>query len=76
MNITMDALIKRINRRLAAKGEQLRRARGQRERAKLGDYYVLDVNRNFVTAQHVDPENVGRKMGALRKGETVSGEIG
>lgn len=62
MPTTRRALVRRINRKLAAKtdqgnwvGERLRASRSAAERNNLGDYYILDVSRNMVIAHHVDP---------------------
>lgn len=51
--ITERALIQRINRRLAKEGERLCASR-PRERANLGNYHTIDVNRNTVEAYHID----------------------
>ena len=69
--ITMDALVKRINLRLAHKGQQLKRPRGQSGRSNLGDYYVLNLRDNFVVARYVKPATLGRQLGLLGQSETV-----
>ena len=71
MTVSIRALIRRINRRLAHKYEILRKTRSHRWWSDLGDYYVLDWNLNFVVASHVDPETLGRELGALKSWETV-----
>jgi hypothetical protein len=70
--VTMRALIQRINRKIAADGEVLKTARGDRARLDLGAYYVIDVNRNFIASKHVDPEAWGRELGVLRPYECVA----
>lgn len=67
--VSERALIQRINRKLAPDLEQLKKNRSPGN--ELGDYYVLDLNRNFVTAQNVDPEALGRELGVLAEWETV-----
>ena len=62
--VTMRALVQRINRNLAEKEMQLKKSRG-RLRSDVGEYYVLDINRNFIAKQHVDPEDLGRRLGVL-----------
>lgn len=79
--VSMRALVQRINRKLAAAerergGEpklaaRLKAARGDAVRA-LGDYYLVDVERNAVERTDVDPEALGRELGALAAWEEVS----
>lgn len=73
--ITQKALISRINRKLAHIGELLRRARGERWRQDLGDFYVTDEN-NCVTSKNIDPEEWGRELGVLLPNEHVEGSGG
>ncbi len=69
--VTMKALTQRINRVLRHDDEQLRKARGVRTRQDLGEWYVLDWNRNFIVRHHVDPEALGRKLGTLNEWEVL-----
>lgn len=69
--ITEGAAIKRINRKLAHKREVLRTARGRWETNR-SRHYVVDVNRNVVTALYVDVEELGRELGVIRNGERVA----
>lgn len=68
--VTMRALIQRINRKLGTY-EQVRKSRSSGAKYDLGDFYIIDHNRNFITATHVDPEELGRELGVLRPFETV-----
>jgi hypothetical protein len=70
--VTLNALIKRINRKLAPKYEALKTYRGGRWSNDLGRYYVIDFNRNAILRTHVDPEVVGRELGVLRQEESVA----
>ena len=70
--VTKHAIIKRINRRLAAADRRLRVCRGQHARLDLGDHYVVDVNRNVVVGTHVDVEAYARELGVLAKWEILS----
>lgn len=71
VSISERALLGRINRALP-EFEVLRKARpGSRAEADLGTFFVVDLNRNAVTAQHVDIEALGRELGALRPYETM-----
>ena len=62
----MWAIIKRINRKLAAKGQILKAKR--RMNPHCGDYYILDLSGNVVDT-HIDPEELARKLGVLKEGE-------
>jgi hypothetical protein len=69
--VTLRALLQRINRKLGKEDERLVTARGEKARVELGDYYILNVNRNWLVSQHVDPETLGRELGVLRAWEAV-----
>jgi hypothetical protein len=76
--VTARALIQRINRKLAATtdqgnwgGKRLRASRGAGDLNNLGDYYVLDLSRNAVVDDHVNPEKFGRDLGVLKEWERV-----
>jgi hypothetical protein len=72
MTVSMNGLIKRINRKLGRDLEMLRKARGQ-EYIDLGQYYVVNLSRNCVMRMHVDPVAFGRELGVLRANESVWG---
>jgi hypothetical protein len=69
--VALRALLARINRKLAHEGEKMRATRSERARSEMGDYYIVDLNRNVLLAQHVDPEQLAREIGALSVGEYV-----
>lgn len=69
--VTVRAVVQRINRKLAPEGEVLKTPRSTRLRQEVGDFYVLDVNHNWVTAKDVDPEELGRELEVLRPWEEV-----
>jgi hypothetical protein len=68
--LTEKALYQRINRKLRADGEVLKRARGRVE-TTLGDYYVVNVERNFVAQHHVDLAELGRELGVMAEWESL-----
>jgi hypothetical protein len=72
--ITMRALIARINRKLKPEMETLKAARGRRDRADLGDFYIINFERNWLVAARVDPEAYGRELDALLGYEVVEQE--
>ena len=69
--VTMRALVQRINRKLAAKSEILKKARGEKAKVEAGDYYVINSDRNILMLKRVDPEALGRKLEVLRPWESV-----
>jgi hypothetical protein len=69
--VSRRALLQRVNRRLAQDGEMLRAARGARAISEVGDFYVIDVRRNFLLHRSVDPEALGRELGVLAEWEHV-----
>lgn len=74
ISVTERALVQRINRRLAESGEQLKAYRGIRRQSD-GPYFVVDVQRNRITREHVrDLEALGRELGALEGWERLEQE--
>jgi len=76
--VTMRALIQRINRRLKREHqdgernlETVKATRSPRARQDLGDYYLLNLERNLITGTHVDLEKFGRELGVLQRYERV-----
>ncbi len=69
--VTLRAVVQRINRKLAGGDEKLRKNRGQRDWGDLGDYYIINTNRNFLVAGHVDPEAYARELGVLKPWESM-----
>ena len=69
--VSMRALIQRINRKLAHEEEMLKTTRGARAISRLGRYYRLNVNRNFVIDTRVDPVALARELGVLNHYEVV-----
>ena len=69
--ITTRALVQRINRALAEDDEVLKAPRGEKALQELGQYYVLDFNRNAVTRKDVDIEELGRSLGVLKAFEKL-----
>ncbi|MBA2668962.1 MAG: hypothetical protein H0U67_01160 [Gemmatimonadetes bacterium] len=52
----------------------MRKYRGGRWDSDLGEFYVVNVNSNFITAAHVSPEAWGREVGVLKEWEQLAGE--
>ena len=75
MPVSPRALLARINRKLVHDGECMKTCRSDsRWWHDLGDYYVVDLSRNFLTHKHYDLEEWGRDLGmpqALRGARPV-----
>ena len=56
IGVTMRSVIQRLNRKLAAKGEVVKVARGERMRQELGDYYIIDFRMNGVITRMFTPK--------------------
>jgi hypothetical protein len=69
--VTLSALIKRINRKLAHEGEAFRTSRGKYPPTDLGRYYILNIHHNSLVAGDCDPKNLGRELGVLGTWEAV-----
>lgn len=71
LTVTERALVQRINRKLKAKGEILKRTRGERAVLEVGDYWVLDMYRNTVVLKQVNIEALGRKLEVIQPWEKL-----
>ncbi len=69
--VTRMALIGRINRALRKQGEGLKKTRGERAVQQLGEYYIVNFSGNYPADTDVDPEQVGRDLGVLRRWEKL-----
>lgn len=69
--VSENALIKRINRKLAKEGEKLHKSGNIRCQSNLGDYYVTD-DRNTVIDWHCHLEDMGRELGVLHQNEHLA----
>ena len=68
-NISEHALMQRINRILKNDMRQLKKTHGKRTRRDVGDYYILDYNRNIIKETFVDIEKLGRRLKVLNTNE-------
>ena len=69
--ISIKAVIERINRNLAAKGQILRATRTWMQmKLDYGEYYILNLNGNVMDTD-IDPEELARKLGVLKEEDKV-----
>jgi DNA-directed RNA polymerase subunit RPC12/RpoP len=73
IKITERALYQRLNRKLRQDGKQLRTARSEGVELDIGRYFIVDVNRNAITDQNVNLEELGRELGAIQPWEEMIG---
>jgi len=71
VRISRRALVQRINRKLAQRDERLKSSRGVRARQDCGNYWILNVRRNFVADRNIDPEQLARELGVLQPFEAL-----
>lgn len=69
--VTTRAAIQRINRKLKADRQVLKKARGNAAKEDVGDYYVIDTERNILMRSRVDLTQFGRTIGAIENWEEV-----
>jgi len=72
--VSVKALVQRINRRLKDDEQILKKSRGARARLDLGEWYVLNWNRNLIVDKRVDPEELARELGVLHEWEVLVSE--
>ena len=64
--VSERALMARINRKLAREQQQLMKCKqDSRDHAALGDYYLVDLATNSITAQNMDLGDLGRELECL-----------
>lgn len=71
--VSKRALFQRVNRTLKKQGKAIKTTRADRWREDLGDHYIIDMSRNVIVAGHIDLEEYGREIGALRDYEELRG---
>lgn len=69
--VTKNAVVKRINRKLAPQGLEVRKSRSGRERSNLGDFYLLEERSNAVLDSHLDLEGLAYRHNVLAPSEHV-----
>ena len=63
--VSERALMARVNRSLADSQEMVKKARGEYARRELGEFYLLDFNRNAIMRQDLDLEDFAREIKVL-----------
>jgi hypothetical protein len=68
--VSRRAVEQRINRALAKNGEKLLRSRSNSMLATLGDYCIVDTEKNIISEHHVDLLDKARELEVLEQFET------
>jgi hypothetical protein len=73
--VSERAIVQRINRKFlvedGAPARELKKTRGGRAKFDLGDFYVLNTERNTIDEHHVDLETLARELGVLADWEHI-----
>ena len=69
--VSERALLARVNRSLADSYEMVKKARGAYARQQLGEFYLLDYNRNAIMRQDLDLEDYARELKVLQPYEKL-----
>jgi hypothetical protein len=70
--VSERALVQRINRKLAKDDQILKKARSERVRQDMGDYYVVTFPVGGAWPTHVDVEEMGRELDVLKPWEEIA----
>jgi len=74
--VTELAIKRRINRRLAEKGECLRKSpSNSRWKNELGNYYIAEMDTDNVIKTGLDLEAFAREEGVMKSGEAIVAEM-
>ena len=68
-SVTVKAVVQRINHKLEPQNLTLKCTRGIAQQQDLGEYYLLNFNRNFVIEKDVNPETLARHLRVLSEYE-------
>ena len=69
--VSARALLQRIQRVLQKRDELIRTTRGGRAEIELGEYYIVDVQRDAIVTKDVDIEALGRELEVLKPWEEL-----
>lgn len=70
--VSRVALVARVNRRLAENNEQLRASKGAAAKQEMGDYYIVNTQKNEMTNSNLDLEGLARELKCLQPWETLA----
>jgi hypothetical protein len=69
--VSERAVVARVNRKLGGEGECIRKHRSGQW---AGQYYQLNVGRNWIVTEHFNLEPFARRLGVLNEWEVLSDE--
>lgn len=69
---TTVAVEARVRKAMRGEGQVLRKPRGERERAELGDYFTADAHTGNPDRRHCDLEQLAREYRVLYQHEVIT----
>ena len=79
ITVSESALLRRINRKLAHDDRKVRKARGFYDgnigpyfNTDTGEFYMINVSRNFIICGGLDLETEARELGVMAKDESLA----
>lgn len=76
ISVTARAVIQRINRRIKPGRQRLLAARGNRDEAQTGHYYLVSTETGRLIETHIDLEKLARREHALELWEELEPKEG
>ena len=74
--VTELAIKRRLNRRLAEKGQCLRKcSKNSPWVSELGTYYIAEIDTNKVLQTNVDLTALARREGVMKLGEAITAKL-
>jgi hypothetical protein len=67
---TILSIQQKVQRKLNAKGQALRKARNEAARQKWGEYFIIDVY-DRVISKNIDLAALAKELGVLKPGEKI-----
>ncbi len=71
VTVGRNALVARINRRIAENNERLLAARSARVKVEMGDYYIVNTKHGGVTRSNLDLVDFARELRCLQPWEAL-----
>ena len=70
--VSQRSVMARINRVLSQSDERLMTARSARTIQDCGEFYVVDVRRNFLAAKNIDVVKLAKELACLKPYERIA----
>ena len=70
-SVSCSEVLRRINKRLHLRGEEMRESQSARAALTVGRYYIVSLDGNCIERARLDLEAVAREEGVLEAHETL-----